>query len=41
MTQSAIAQRGQVARKLQEIGNCMELVPMDANFKQRLRGAYI
>ena len=41
MTQSAIAQRGQVARKLQEIGSCIELVPMDANFNNVSVGLYI
>ena len=41
MTQSAIAQRGQVARKLQEIGSCMELVPMDANFNNVSVGLYM
>ena len=41
MTQSAIAQRGQIARKLEEIGNCMELVPMDTNFGNVSVGLYI
>ena len=41
MTQPAIAQRGQVARKIEEIGNCMELVPMDTNFNNVSVGLYI
>ena len=41
MTQSAIAQRGQVARKLQEIGSCIELVPMDPNFHNISVGLFI
>ncbi len=41
MTRSAIAQRGQIARKLDEIGNCMELVPMDTNFGNVSVGLYI
>ena len=41
MTQSVIAQRGQVARKIQEIGSCMELVPMDPNFNNVSVGLYI
>lgn len=41
MTQPAIAQRGQVARKLAEIGSCMELVPMDPNFNNVSVGLYI
>ncbi len=41
MTQSAIAQRGQIARKLEEIGNCMELVSMDTNFGNVSVGLYM
>ena len=41
MTQSAIARRGQVARKLEEIGACMELVPMDTNFGNVSVGLFI
>jgi hypothetical protein len=41
MTQSAIAQRGQVSSKLQEIGSCIELVPTDPNFNNVSVGLYI
>ena len=41
MTQPAIVQRGQVARKIEEIGSCMELVPMDPNFNNVSVGLYI
>ena len=41
MPQTAIAQRGQIARKLEEIGNCMELVPMDPNFNNVSVGLYV
>ena len=41
MTQSAIAKRGQVAQKIAEIGNCLELVPMDPHFGGVSVGLYV
>ena len=41
MTQSAIARRGQVAQKIAEIGNCLELVPMDPHFGGVSVGLYV
>ena len=41
MSQKSIARGGQVAAKLKEIGNCMELVPTDPNFGGASVGLYI
>ena len=40
-TRSAIARRGQVAQKIAEIGNCLELVPMDPHFGGVSVGLYV
>ena len=40
MTLLGIAKRGRVAEKLQEIGSCLELVPMDPHFKNVSVGLY-
>ena len=41
MTQSSLVARGRVAQKIAEIGNCLELVPMDPHFGGVSVGLYV
>ena len=40
MAQGTVARRGRVAEKLAEIGECLELVPMDTHFGNVSVGLY-